>query len=256
MRIKMLQPVILLFIGSTLAFDFESSQPFALDSRIVGGNAVDIFQHPYQLSLQTSSHICGGAIISSKWVITAAHCVGMSPSRYTLKIGNSNKDKGTSYTVKKVIRHNQYSTSNNDYDVALLEINGEFKFSNTVKAVRLASAELSTGTMVNVTGWGVLKEGGWSTPSQLMRVSVPIVDRQKCQQIYSNFNSVTDRMICAGYTEGGKDSCQGDSGGPLTVDGTLYGVVSWGKGCAQPIYPGVYANVANLRAWIKKNSGV
>lgn len=89
-----------------------------------------------------------------------------------------------------------------------------------------------------------------------MRVSVPIVNRSECADAYRYMNTITDRMICAGYTSGGKDACQGDSGGPLTADGLLYGLVSWGYGCAKPKYPGVYTNVANLRSWIKTHSGV
>lgn len=99
------------------------------------------------------------------------------------------------------------------------------------------------------------QEGGSVSPN-LMGVSVPIVSKATCAQVYQSMNTITDRMICAGYTAGGKDSCQGDSGGPLTSSGVLYGIVSWGRGCAQPKYPGVYTNVANLRSWIKTNSGV
>ncbi|XP_053975832.1 trypsin alpha-3-like [Hylaeus volcanicus] len=235
--------------------DLENGKPsLFLDSRIVGGNPADIHNHPYQLSLQTSSHICGASIISSNWVVTAAHCVGMSADRYSLKAGSSNKDQGTKYSVKRIIKHPQYNSRTVDYDIALLEINGQFQFSNNVKAVKLATSEPAAGTLVDVTGWGALQQGGQVSP-QLMKVSVPIVNRKQCQEAYGS-SSITERMICAGYTAGGKDSCQGDSGGPLTHQGTLYGIVSWGYGCAQPKHPGVYSNVANLRSWIKQNSGV
>lgn len=63
-------------------------------------------------------------------------------------------------------------------------------------------------------------------------------------------------MICTQQPGGGKDACQGDSGGPLLVNGKQAGVVSWGIGCAERFYPGVYANVADQRAWIKDNAGL
>ena len=67
-------------------------------------------------------------------------------------------------------------------------------------------------------------------------------------------------MIMAGFPDGGYDSCQGDSGGPmvvLAVDGQTYlqsGVVSWGNGCADPGYPGVYSRISYFADWICENT--
>ncbi|XP_016905487.1 trypsin alpha-3 [Apis cerana] len=237
----------LVFITSCLGF-FP-------DTQIVGGTEADISQYPHQLSLQTSGHICGASVINSQWAITAAHCVTSSASRYSLRAGNSNKDQGTRYGVKRVIVHPNYNSKTIDYDIALLQVDGTIQLNSNVQPVKLATSEPKAGTIVTVTGWGALKEGG-STSSHLMKVSLPIVARSECQNAYKNYNTITNRMICAGYTQGGKDSCQGDSGGPMVAGGTLYGIVSWGYKCAQPKYPGVYTNVANLRSWIKSNSGV
>lgn len=67
---------------------------------------------------------------------------------------------------------------------------------------------------------------------------------------------ITDRMLCAGFVNGGYDACNGDSGGPLVVDGYVVGIVSWGYGCAFSNYPGVYASVPNLLPWIKEQTGL
>ena len=83
---------------------------------------------------------------------------------------------------------------------------------------------------------------------------------QDCIQPHTSYASsvITSNMVCAGFTEGGKDSCQGDSGGPLVVprsssdaSAIIYGVVSWGRKCAQPYAPGVYARVAKYLGWIQ-----
>ena len=88
----------------------------------------------------------------------------------------------------------------------------------------------------------------------LQWVRVPAITNSACNSAYNG--GITDSMICAGYPgEGGKDSCQGDSGGPLVcANGTksvIAGVVSWGYGCAEAQYPGVYARVTAALDWIK-----
>lgn len=83
-----------------------------------------------------------------------------------------------------------------------------------------------------------------------MKVSVPVTDRETCRSQYGA-GEITDNMVCAGLDEGGKDACQGDSGGPLVDEqGTLVGVVSWGQGCAQAGFSGVYARVGSFVEWI------
>lgn len=59
-------------------------------------------------------------------------------------------------------------------------------------------------------------------------------------------------MICAGYPSGIIDTCGGDSGGPLSLNGTLYGIVSWGSGCDKPCSPAVFTNVYRFVIWIKE----
>ena len=82
---------------------------------------------------------------------------------------------------------------------------------------------------------------------------MPAITNSECNTAYGG--GITDSMICAGYLgEGGKDACQGDSGGPFVcANGTksvIAGVVSWGYGCAEAQYPGVYARVTAALDWI------
>ena len=87
---------------------------------------------------------------------------------------------------------------------------------------------------------------------------MPLVTNQNC--IHPPFYEVTSNMVCAGLKEGGKDSCSNDSGGPLVVprsssdaSAIIYGIVSFGGGCAQPDQPGVYARVAKYLDWIQRH---
>lgn len=142
-----------------------------------------------------------------------------------------------------------------------------FEFNENAQPVGITTVEPKGGDIAFISGWGALRvspkkslfrlnndytivkpqEGG-SAPTQLYGVEIPIVDRKECNQDYDGL--IEADMICAGIPEGGKDSCQGDSGGPVVIDGKLVGVVSWGFGCAEPGYPGVYTNVAYFKNWI------
>lgn len=91
-------------------------------------------------------------------------------------------------------------------------------------------------------GWGKT-QGGWGgqLPEIMQKVQLDVVDVEACRTAYTASNgplAITESNICAGVEEGGKDTCQGDSGGPLmrideqTGKATVYGVTSWGRGCA------------------------
>ncbi|OXU22035.1 hypothetical protein TSAR_000681 [Trichomalopsis sarcophagae] len=240
-----------------VAFCVGTCLGFAPDNRIVGGKKVKIEEHPYQLTFQQSGrHLCGASIISRKWAVTAGHCVGGRASTYRVGAGSRHRYNGTFHNVSEIVRHPEYDFAAIDYDIALIKIDDEFSYGSAVRPIQLPERDLQGGEVVNITGWGAVQQGGAST-NDLMATSVPTVDRLVCSKAYKSVRPITDRMICAGQLKvGGKDSCQGDSGGPLSANNTLYGIVSWGYGCAQPKFPGVYSNVAYLRPWITSVTGV
>ncbi|XP_067626013.1 trypsin-1 [Eurosta solidaginis] len=232
-----------------------------LDRRIVGGYKVNITDVPHQISLQTSGgHICGGSIIGSRWILTAAHCTdGKTPEMLKVRIGSSEASTGGQLgRVKEIIQHEKFNYSNVDFDFSLLHLVKEVQFAENKKAVKLPEIkdEFMDGDICYVTGWGNTQNATESR-QWLRQAEVPLFNHELCYEKYKQFGGVTERMICAGYLEGGKDACQGDSGGPLiTKNGVLVGVVSWGYGCARPEYPGVYSRVQYAREWIKQHSGV
>jgi trypsin len=119
----------------------------------------------------------------------------------------------------------------------------------------MTSSEPAAGSLAVVTGWGAPYSGG-TIPSQLQAVNVDIISRTECDNAYADYGGITVNMICAAVPGGGKDACQGDSGGPLVVGVQLVGIVSWGVGCAEAEYPGVYSNVATIKDFITQETGV
>lgn len=213
---------------------------------------------PYQVSLQVNGgHMCGASIISANWIVTAGHCVDFETEYMTVRAGTSfSRSGGTIHKVKKVIRHEKYYTNEYGvplYDIAVISVKKPFKFGDSRQPINLfKKAEKSkAGVKSIITGWGSTGSG---SPSQLQTVTVPIITKKLCNDAYKNYGGIPKGQICAAYYgEGGKDACQGDSGGPLAIDGRLAGIVSWGNGCADPDYPGVYTEIAHYRDWIKKH---
>jgi trypsin len=158
--------------------------------------------------------------------------------------------------VSSIKIHPSFSSGTLDSDVAIWKLATSIPAGGNVAYATLAAAgsDPASGTLTTVAGWGTTSSGGASLPAELRKVEVPIVARTTCRSNYS-VSEITNTMICAAVTAGGKDSCQGDSGGPLVNSSTktLVGIVSWGEGCAAKGKPGVYSSVGALRTWINSN---
>ncbi|KAF5281705.1 hypothetical protein FQA39_LY17726 [Lamprigera yunnana] len=222
-------------------------------TKIVGGENALINDFPHQVSLQFGGrHICGGSIVSSDAILTAAHCVveGSSVS-YSVRYGTSYQNSmGTVVAVSTLKSHPYYNDYTSDSDIAIVKLRRTIIFSSVAQGISITAAPHTNYDEAVVTGWGALTEGG-SSPFKLQAVKLKLIPHIVCSTYY--YGAISGRMICYGYQFGGKDSCQGDSGGPLISGGVQIGVVSWGNGCARPNFPGVYTDVYKLRDFVLSN---
>jgi secreted trypsin-like serine protease len=244
------------------------------DTKIIGGEPADFGEYPFMVALlfeptdgnDFQKQYCGGSLIASKWVLTAAHCVDFLDSADEVAVAvdrtHLNSAEGQRRAVKAFYIHPDWNPDLLSPDVALLELTRPV---TGVTPIRLASAAddgfEAPGTLLTVIGWGnTSATGKASFPDALREVVVPVVGDADCDKTYGGFVTV-ETQLCAG--EGGIDSCQGDSGGPMfatTSSGSeiQMGIVSWGVGCAKNHFPGVYGEVNSptIRSFILATAGV
>jgi len=245
--------------------------------RIVGGSTTTIAQVPWQVLVYgddgATQWMCGGTIITPTRIATAAHCVAdggtSSPaSDFVVIAGIDDRTQlasGQQRVPISVEVHPLYDPDTATYDAAVLDLGTPLTLGPTVQAIAVAdstadAAAAVSGTALTVSGWGTTSP--WNadlTPenpgsaSILLKAATVQEATSTCVGSYgSSFQPAVH--LCA--DQAGTDSCQGDSGGPLVYTGSsrpaLVGIVSFGYGCAQAGFPGVYTRVANavIRAFL------
>jgi len=233
----------------------------ASDDKIVGGSIAAPHAAPFIANIRRSgSLMCGGSLVAPGYVISAAHCEYSMVNRLTVTVGDITLSQAESseqvFSVVAQTPHEDYDPSIYLNDIMILTLQGNAQVNSYVQLVTLPTAgvDVAVGTMCTVYGWGTTSSGG-SISDSLRQVDVPVVSNDECDDFFYYRGAIYDTMICMGYqVDGGKDSCQGDSGGPAMCNGELAGVVSWGIGCAEPKYPGVYTRVSDYVDWINAHT--
>lgn len=209
-------------------------------------------------------------------LLNSAHCTRNNPFFIVVGLGSSYRNRGgITVDVDEFFQHPNYNPQNYDFDFSLLKLHEAVRYTRYIQPAVLPTANtvFPVGTQCTVSGWGLRKfDDEDSPPKQLLAAEIEISDFRYCKGNYSKVsNVITDRMICAGTLDGSRDACLGDSvrnflemseqrsitkfyfqGGPLVCKGVLYGVVSFGHGCALKNFPGIYSKITSALPWIKK----
>jgi secreted trypsin-like serine protease len=250
---------------------------------VVGGNITKTgeFVHMaaigYKEDFNRIKFACGGSLISEKFVLTAAHCLRKKDPPVVVRLGDQNlkrDDDGAEpqeFRVKNYVRHEKYSVKSKYYDIGLIELNGDAKFTKFVRPACLWQDSQIPTSIAVATGWGSIEDHG-PTSDELQKVALTIMQNRDCQPYLKHVidhtdilsQGIIDSQLCAAAIEEGKlvgqrDTCQGDSGGPLqiTLENNpcmhyVVGVTSFAIGCAIENSPGVYTRVSEYIDWIEE----
>ena len=187
---------------------------------IVNGEDADIEVFPFQVALRTTAtqfQFCGGTLLNSRYVLTAAHCVFEMPAdEIEILIGSADLNSGGERVKVQAVRSHPEFGATIDYDIAILRLEGSHLYPRVYVQAPDQPSYSTPGDTATAIGWGQTETGD---PSDLLKwTTLPIITNEECGKIAGfMFGNITDRVICAGAERLGRGICFGDSGGPLLV---------------------------------------
>jgi secreted trypsin-like serine protease len=248
----------------------------SFEGYIIGGTDADPGEFPWQLSQQRQSstgawsHSCGASLLSSKYGLSAAHCViGASPDILRVLAGVNDRldTNAVPVNIIEFTTHEDYRNGPGSYanDIAILKFSDDIAANgDNIQFLSLPADNSNNfaGQTCVISGWGRIDSTN-NLPQQLQKAPIGVITTEECNDMFARVigASVADTMICLFDTANNIGSCNGDSGGPLNcdADGTtvVAGVTSWGVssgGACSQEYPSVYTRTSVYLQWIADNT--
>ncbi|KAK2093518.1 hypothetical protein P7K49_027256 [Saguinus oedipus] len=201
--------------------------------RIKGGLFADIASHPWQAAIFAKHRrspgerfLCGGILISSCWILSAAHCFQerFPPHHLTVILGRTYRvvpgEEEQKFEVEKYIVHKEFDDDTYDNDIALLQLKSDSSHcaqeSNVVRTVCLPPADLQLPdwTECELSGYGKHEATSPFYSERLKEAHVRLYPSSRCTSQHLSNRTVTNNMLCAGDTRSGgpqanlHDACQ------------------------------------------------
>ncbi|KAF7286845.1 hypothetical protein GWI33_003901 [Rhynchophorus ferrugineus] len=264
--------------GQNLIPQYYPAEPTIFDNstlRVVAGQDASRNQFPYQISLRLVSgifmyHICGGSIISQRWVLSAAHCTsGRDASAFRVTAGiliqtDSGIANQQTVAVSQITNHASYPGGNSvsANDICVIRLASLLTYGSNVQPIALALANSNPSGTATLSGWGSIGPPTNAAATTLQFVNIPILAQAQCASVIASLSGAnnpfrSDLNVCTTTrtSTSSESACSGDSGGPLVVNNRLVGIVSWGyTPCGSPNIPSVYVHVAAYLNWISANT--
>ncbi|MGH2960470.1 MAG: trypsin-like serine protease, partial [Solirubrobacterales bacterium] len=251
-----------------LTFAFATATASADPSvDVIGGTNVSHSDYttfyPYMVGLMAAqdpdAQFCGGTLIATQWVMTAAHCYapeeGANPAY--IRIGSEDRLGVGSYVpVVGHIIHPDWDPNYLRNDIMLLKL--AYAPTPATPAVRAAAIDDPlAGNLATLIGWGLTTPGDDAFSSRYLKLAtLDVIDQTECEDDWlylEGIDFVTDKQICAIHYDGGggaRQACNGDSGGPLLFANKVIGIVSFGVGGCWDDAPNVFTRVSAYNTWI------
>jgi len=236
--------------------------------RIIGGQEATPHSYPWMVSLGLDFfgfglHNCGGVLIGTEWVLTAAHCLDGVDTAY-FGYHDSDTVDGQELYISEWISHPDFSNDGSlgfPNDIGLIKLEGSVELNSKIGLATLPADDSENFENLEcvITGWGI-DDLGLFPSDVLLEASIDVLTTEECLESWPN-TPISRVHICVTDKETGlRGSCNGDSGGPLNCkvgdEWKVAGVTSWGVSGCDTAYASVYARTSYFREWIRENSGI